>query len=104
MITINLLLLKPQMMSFSFETILRKMLYKFLIGLNVEYDLTKIQILVREKKPDLEEVISIIQNEETRRNLMVQPQNMSVENSAFVIKHKDEKGFDTTTRIQCKKG
>lgn len=104
MITINLLLLKPQMMSFSFETILRKMLYKFLIGLNVEYDLTKIQILVREKKPDLEEVISIIQNEETRRSLMVQPQNMSVENSAFVIKHKDEKGFDTTTRIQCKKG
>lgn len=46
-------------------------IYKFLMQLNVENDLTKTQILTRERKLNLDEVISIIQNEKSRRSLMV---------------------------------
>ncbi|CAA6664064.1 unnamed protein product [Spirodela intermedia] len=56
--------------------------YEYLVRLNSEYDQVRIQILGREKLPPLNEVISLVRGEESRRNLMLGSQN--VENLTFM--------------------
>jgi len=46
--------------------------FGFLVGLNLEYDQVRIQILGKVKVPRLNEVIVIIQSEEGKRNLMLE--------------------------------
>ncbi|KHN39708.1 hypothetical protein glysoja_040575, partial [Glycine soja] len=54
------------------EYIEQDRVYDFLVGLNSEYDQVQIQILGKEKVPRLNEVIAIIQSEESRRELMLE--------------------------------
>ncbi|CAA6669928.1 unnamed protein product [Spirodela intermedia] len=67
------------------EKIERNKTYEYLVGLNSEYVQVRIQILGREKLPPLNEVISLVRGEESRRNLMLGSQN--VENSAFMARN-----------------
>jgi len=46
--------------------------YDFLVGLNLEYDQVRVQILRKEKVPGINEVVTIIQSEESRRGLMLE--------------------------------
>ncbi|KAL3734117.1 hypothetical protein ACJRO7_023463 [Eucalyptus globulus] len=64
--------------------------YDFLVGLNSEFDQVRIQILGKEEVPSLEETISLIRVEESRRSVMLEPQ--AVEGSAFTTRKVDEKG------------
>ncbi|KAI6683703.1 hypothetical protein NL676_029616 [Syzygium grande] len=58
--------------------------YDFLAELNSEFDQVRIQILGKEEVPSLEETISLIRAEESRRSVMLEPQ--TVEGSALTIK------------------
>ena len=58
--------------------------YDFLAGLNPEFDQIRIQILGKEDTPSLEETISLIRAEESRRNIMLEPQ--TVDGSALATK------------------
>ena len=49
--------------------------YDFLVGLNVEFDQVRVQILSKEL-PTLNETISIFQAEESKRSVMLEPHNM----------------------------
>ncbi|GAV60593.1 UBN2_3 domain-containing protein [Cephalotus follicularis] len=66
----------------------------FLAGLNPEFDHIRIQIVGKEEIPSLEETISLIQAEESRRGIMLEPQ--ALEGSAFVTRNahpqQEEKG------------
>ncbi|KAK2966236.1 hypothetical protein RJ640_008219 [Escallonia rubra] len=55
--------------------------YDFLAGLNIEFDQVRIQILGKEELPSLNETISIINAEESRRGMMLYAQ--PVEESAM---------------------
>lgn len=57
--------------------------YDFLAGLNSEFDQVRVQILGKDEVPFLEETISMIQAEESRRGVMLETQN--VEGSAMVV-------------------
>ena len=63
----------------------------FLAGLNVEYDQVRVQILGKDDLPSLNEVISIIIAEESRRGVMLDPK--PVEASAMVAKGRGNRGF-----------
>ncbi|XP_047179225.1 uncharacterized protein LOC124846055 [Vigna umbellata] len=70
------------------STILREYIeqdrvYDFLVGLNQEYDQVRIQILGKEKVPELNEVMAIIRSEESRRSLMIE--TPIEDNSAMLI-------------------
>ncbi|KAK3009342.1 hypothetical protein RJ639_013424 [Escallonia herrerae] len=56
--------------------------YDFLAGLNIEFDQMRIQILGKEELPSLNETISIINTEESRRGVMLYAQ--PVEESAML--------------------
>ncbi|KAK3004984.1 hypothetical protein RJ639_017902 [Escallonia herrerae] len=58
--------------------------YDFLAGLNIEFDQVRIQILGKEELPSLNETISIINDEESRRGVMLYAQ--PVEESAMLGK------------------
>ncbi|XP_024024905.1 uncharacterized protein LOC112092593 [Morus notabilis] len=78
--------------------------YDFLAGLNLEFDQVRIQILGREKIPSLEEAISLIQGEESRRGIMLKPQTL--ENSALITRSEQpqmlERGeVDLHTKESC---
>jgi len=45
--------------------------YDFLAGLNMEYDQVRVQISVKDDLPSLNEVVSIILAEESRRGVML---------------------------------
>ena len=49
----------------------RKRIFDFLVGLNVEYDQVKVQVLGKEDCPPLNEVFSIIRTKEERRSVML---------------------------------
>ena len=55
--------------------------YDFLVGLNAKFDQVQVQILSKELST-LHETISIIQAKESKRSVMLEPQNM--EGSAMV--------------------
>lgn len=57
--------------------------YDFLAGLNSKFDQVRVQILGKDKVPSLEETISMIQDEESRRGVMLEAQNL--EGSAMVV-------------------
>jgi len=65
--------------------------YDFLVGLNVEYDQVRVQILSKDNLPSLNEVISIIIAEKSRRSVMLDPK--PVEASAMVAKGGGNHGF-----------
>ncbi|RVW99749.1 hypothetical protein CK203_029278 [Vitis vinifera] len=70
-------------------TILKKFMekdriYTFLAGLNAEFDIVRVQVLGKEDLPSLNETIGIIQGEESRRRVMLEPQQ--VESSAMVLR------------------
>ena len=56
--------------------------YDFLAGLNIEFDQVRVQILSKEELPPLNEVISLIRAEESRRGIMLE--SPTVEGSALV--------------------
>ncbi|XP_020222808.1 uncharacterized protein LOC109805207 [Cajanus cajan] len=53
------------------EVVERGRIFKFLHGLNHEYDLIRVQILGREKLSSLSEVFFMVREEETRRAIML---------------------------------
>ncbi|RDY12087.1 hypothetical protein CR513_03164, partial [Mucuna pruriens] len=53
----------------------RGRIFKFLHGLNFEYDPIRVQILGKEKLPSLSEVFFIVRSEETRRSIMLDKGN-----------------------------
>ena len=65
------------------EYIEQDRVYDFLVGLNPEYDQVQIQILGKEKVPRLNEVVVIIQSEESRRGLMLE--TPTTKSSAMVV-------------------
>ncbi|GAV88664.1 UBN2_3 domain-containing protein [Cephalotus follicularis] len=64
---------------------IRDFVYDFLVGLNLEFDQVIIQILRKEEIPSLEETISLIRAEESRRGIMLEPQ--AFEGSALVTQN-----------------
>ena len=50
--------------------------FDFLVGLNVEFDQVRVQILGKDEVPSLNEVISTIRSEESRRGVMLKPQTL----------------------------
>ncbi|RDX67940.1 hypothetical protein CR513_53130, partial [Mucuna pruriens] len=59
-------------------------IFKFLHGLNFEYNPIRVQILGKEKLPSLSEVFFIVRSEETRRSIMLDKGNSNI-GSAMVI-------------------
>ncbi|RVX07548.1 hypothetical protein CK203_025222 [Vitis vinifera] len=53
-------------------------IFEFLVGLNVEYDQVKVQVLGKEDLPHLNEVLSIIRAEEGMLCLTLQQQKVQV--------------------------
>ncbi|KAJ0103610.1 hypothetical protein Patl1_05363 [Pistacia atlantica] len=77
-------------------------IYDFLTGLNVEFDQVRVQVLGKEDLPSLNETISIINAEESRRGVMLYSQ--PVEGSAMVGKSNDQNlKFNTEKTPQCRK-
>jgi len=60
----------------------RMRIFKFLSGLNSEFDPIRIQILGKEKLPSVSKVFHIVRGEETRRSVMLDG-GKSVDNSAL---------------------
>ena len=58
--------------------------YDFLAGLNPEFDQVRVQIIGKEEMPSLEETISLIRAEESRRDIMLESQ--TVDASTLVTK------------------
>ena len=50
--------------------------YDFLVGLNPEFDRVRIHILGKQKVPCFNEVVALIQGEESRRSVMLEPQTL----------------------------
>ncbi|RDY11660.1 hypothetical protein CR513_03650, partial [Mucuna pruriens] len=63
----------------------RGRIFKFLHGLNFEYDPIRVQILGKEKLPSLFEVFFIVRSEETRRSVMLDKGNSNT-GSAIVTR------------------
>ncbi|RDX83657.1 hypothetical protein CR513_35392, partial [Mucuna pruriens] len=63
----------------------RERIFKFLHGLNFEYNPIRVQILGKEKLPFLFEVFFIVRSEETRRSVMLDKGNSNT-GSAMVIR------------------
>ncbi|KAH7524821.1 hypothetical protein FEM48_Zijuj06G0159800 [Ziziphus jujuba var. spinosa] len=79
--------------------------YDFLAGLNPEFDQVRIQIIGKDCTPSLEETISLIRAEESRRSVMLEPQTM--EGSALAAKtdHQDkEKGGLNSEELEKLRG
>ncbi|KAI0498121.1 hypothetical protein KFK09_021362 [Dendrobium nobile] len=71
--------------------------YDFLAGLNAEFDQVRVQILGKEETPSLNESISLICTEESRRGVMLEPK--VIESSAMVMNKESswkEKGKDSS--------
>ncbi|WVZ13937.1 hypothetical protein V8G54_011503 [Vigna mungo] len=64
------------------EYIEQDKVYDFVVGLNLENDQVRIQILGKEKVPRLNEVVAIIWSEESRRGLMLE--TSTTESSAMI--------------------
>ena len=58
--------------------------YDFLIGLNLEFDQVRIQILGKQEVPCFNEVVAMIRGEESRRSVILEPQTL--DGSALVAK------------------
>ena len=72
--------------------------FDFLARLNPEFDLVRVQIIGKEETPSLEEAISLIRAEESRRSLMLEKQPTS-DGSAFITKTENqEKGKNEVSR------
>ena len=69
--------------------------YDFLAGLNPEFDHVRIQILGKEHTPSLEETISLIRAEESRRSVMLEPQTMDGSALATKTNHEKEKSYQS---------
>ncbi|RDX85696.1 hypothetical protein CR513_33081, partial [Mucuna pruriens] len=63
----------------------RGKIFKFLHGLNFEYDPIRVQILGKEKLPSLSEVFFIVRSEETQRSVMLDKGNSNT-GSAMVTR------------------
>ena len=70
----------------------------FLAGLNPEFVQVRIQILSKEEIPSIEETISLIQAEEHRRSVLLEPQ--TVNGSALLVAKKDHHEKEKTDMSQ----
>nr|XP_048321070.1 uncharacterized protein LOC112492768 [Ziziphus jujuba var. spinosa] len=68
--------------------------YDFLVGLNPEFDQVRIQTIGKDCTPSLEETISLIRAEESRRSVMLEPQTMEGSNLAAKTDHQDKEQGD----------
>ncbi|GFZ01178.1 hypothetical protein Acr_14g0008130 [Actinidia rufa] len=68
--------------------------YDFLAGLNPEFDQARIQILGKKDTPSLEETISLIRAEESRMNVMLEPQIMDGSALATKTDHQEKGKID----------
>ena len=50
--------------------------YDFLVGLNLEFDQVRIQILGKQEVPCFNEVVALIRGEESQRSVMLKPQTL----------------------------
>ena len=48
----------------------------FFVGLNLEFDQVRIQILGKQEVPCFNEVVALIRGEESRRSVMLEPQTL----------------------------
>ena len=72
-------------------------IYNFLVGLNTEFDQVRIQILGKQEVSCFNEVVALIQGEESRRSVMLEPRTL--DRSALVAKTKyPEKGKNDLPR------
>ena len=72
----------------------RDRVYDFLAGLNPEFDQVRIQILGKEDTPSLEETISLIRAEESRRSVMLEPRIMDGSALAAKTDHQEKGKID----------
>lgn len=63
-------------------------IYEFLAGLNPEFDQVRVQVLSKDTS-SLEEAISMVRTEESRRSVMLEPQN--IKGSALITKQELQK-------------
>jgi hypothetical protein len=49
----------------------KERIYDFLIGLNIEYDQIRVQVLGKEPLPSLRQTYSYVQQEDSRRSAMI---------------------------------
>ncbi|TXG64054.1 hypothetical protein EZV62_011048 [Acer yangbiense] len=71
----------------------KERIYIFLVGLNVELDVVRVQVLGKEDLPSLNETISIIHGEESRGGVMLESKH--VEGSAMVVRGTRTGGADS---------
>ncbi|CAL5365889.1 unnamed protein product [Camellia sinensis] len=67
--------------------IARERVFKFLAGLNMEYDLVRGRVLSMDTLPSLQEAFAYVQNEESRRSAMMSP--VSTDRSALLSTPRD---------------
>ena len=69
------------------QTVEAHRIYKFLVGLNVEFDEVRGQIIGRVPLPKISKVFAEVQREESRRYIMLgkKSNSGSVESSAFSV-------------------
>lgn len=73
-----------------YRNIIEKMRpYDYLVGFNPKFDQLRVHILSWEIVPPLNEIISLIRGEESRRNLMMNA--MGSENTTFMTKKQNSK-------------
>ncbi|KAL5549794.1 hypothetical protein UlMin_005025 [Ulmus minor] len=75
--------------------------YDFLAGLNTEFDQVRVQILGKEELPTLNETISIVRTEESRRGVMLEA--LSNEGSAMLSDEERKLSMDQTALPNFKK-
>lgn len=76
------------------EYIKQDRVYDFLVRLNSDFDHVRVQILGKEKIPNINDVVSIVRSEESRRELVMTPPSMEsstllvLKSSTMLVDHK----------------
>ena len=78
--------------------------YDFLVGLNLEFDQVRIQILGKLEVPCFNKIVALIRSEESRKGLMLEPQ--TIDRSAMVASgnNKSATNMERGTTFEEKKG
>lgn len=81
-------------------------IYKFLVGLNIEFDEVRGRLIGRQSLPSISEVFSEVRREESRRNVMLEKQGIfkPLEKSAMIaLEASANKAMITNQRRQNEK-
>lgn len=67
------------------EKVERNRIFEFLVGLNYNFELVRVNILSRDTLPSLNEVYAFVQSEESKKHVIQQYSSRAPEQSALII-------------------